>query len=103
MEKRNNLLSICLALVMVAIIIGSTAIRVYHNHKENLLKVASKRIEEAAVKCNLEETCIDKKTTLGFLIQKGYLEKQIHPISKEFINDTLVIECKDYRCTTELK
>ena len=47
--------------------------------------------------------CLEDETiTLGLLIEREYLENQIHPISKEYLNEKIVIECKNYVCTTDI-
>lgn len=102
MEKKVKIISLSLLAVGIGIIIITTVIKVYDNHKESLLRVSSQKIEEAAKKCTLDEVCTEEKTTLGFLIEKGYLEKQVHPISKEFIDENLEITCVDYTCKTNI-
>lgn len=96
-------ISFILVIVLILLVGVSTALRVTNDHKDKLLRVASSKIEDAAQKCYLEEKCTTTNTTLGFLIESGYLEEQVHPITKEFIDKSLVVECINYRCKTELK
>lgn len=102
-KNSDKIISVCLIIIIIGVIIIATALKVYNNHKENLLRVSSQKIEEAARKCSLEEACTENKTTLKFLIEKGYIEKQVHPISKEYIDENLEITCDNYVCKTEIK
>lgn len=103
MDKNSKIVSICLIVIIVGVIVIATSLKVYDNHKNDLLKVVNQKIEEAAKKCSLEEICTENKTTLAFLIEKGYLEKQVHPISKEFIGGDLEIVCENYACKTNVE
>lgn len=100
--ERNRISWMLFGAIILVVTIG-TAIKVFSNHRSHLLEVSTKRIEEAALKCVLENVCTENKTTLGFLIQNGYLDEQIHPVTKEYISESLEIECKDYVCTTEVE
>ncbi len=88
-----------LVLAIVVIIIVSTCIKVYDTHKRNLFRVVEQEITEAARKCILDGECEDEMT-LKTLIEKKYIDKPVHPISKEFIKDDLVITCSNYECFT---
>lgn len=101
--KLANRLSIILFISIIAVIIISTSLKVATRHKEALLYVTSSRIEEAARKCYLEEKCEGDRTTLGEIIEEGYLGSQIHPITKEFISKDLVINCENFICETNLE
>lgn len=98
----RNKISLILCAAITIIIVAGTIIKVYKNHEDSLLRVTEQRIEEAARKCVLDSTCQENKTTLEFLIQNGYLDEQVHPISKEYIDTSLEIECIDYVCTTKI-
>ena len=102
MENKKNNITLVLLLALVILIAASTTFKVMDRHEEKLLLVARRKIEEAARQCYLENKCTGESTYLGFLIKEGYLEAQVHPISKEFISEELTISCKDFECTTEL-
>lgn len=101
MDKNSKIVTICLAVMIIGVVVIATSLKVYNNHKDDLLKVSNKRMEEAAKKCSLEAVCTEEKTTLGFLIEKGYLGKQVHPISKEFIDEKTEIVCENYTCKVQ--
>ncbi len=101
--KTTSKISLLLFLVILAVVIGSTTIEVITRHNAKLLKVAEKTIVEAASKCYIEEKCTGDTTSLDELIKKDYLEPQVHPISKEYIDTNLVIVCRNYKCETTLK
>lgn len=96
-------LSVILFLAIVVVIGVFTTFKVLDRHQEKLLKVASNKIVEQASKCFLDGKCSGSETTLDFLIREGYLEQQVHPVSKEFIDGNLVIKCTDFVCETDLK
>lgn len=100
--KTANKLSTILIIAIVAVIGIGTYFKVAERHREKLLEASSKKIEEAARKCRLEKKCLEEQITLGELIDKGYLEKQIHPITKEFVGEDLIIECESFVCKTTL-
>lgn len=101
MEKSKGI-NILLVLGIIVLVIVATSLKVYNNHKSGLFRVVDQRIEEAAKKCFIEGAC-GESTTLGFLVEKGYLENQVHPITKEFVKADLVITCKDYTCDTSVE
>ncbi len=100
--KKSKGINILLVICIIIIIVVATCLKVYDNHKNGLFRVVDQRIEEAAKRCFIEGVC-GEETTLGFLIEKGYLENQVHPITKEFVKKELVIICKDYACETSVE
>lgn len=95
-------INILLVLGIIVLVIVATSLKVYNNHKSWLFRVVDQRIEEAAKKCFIDGVC-GETTTLGFLVEKGYLENQVHPITKEYVNADLVITCKDFECETSVE
>jgi hypothetical protein len=91
MEQRNKKLIWFTVLIAIFIIVIGTVYKVYKNHIEHEYEVVEKKISENAKKCFLEEICTGNETTLGFLISSGYLDKQINPITKEYVDEALVI------------
>lgn len=96
-------ISLILFIALILLIGISTGLKVMNDHRTRLLKVAESKIEDAAKKCQLEGKCTTQQTTLDYLIEEKYLEPQIHPITKEFIDGSLVIECINFTCKTTLK
>lgn len=94
-----------LSLVMIGLIIGiisiGTTFKVNDEHREKLLLVSKGKIEYAARNCYLDEVCTGETVDLGFLIKKGYIDRQVHPLSKEYIQDNLNVKCKDYVCEVD--
>lgn len=103
MEKMASKISLVLFISIVLVVSAATALKVMDDHKEKLLLVARRKIEEAATKCHLENKCTSEETTLATLIDLKYLDQQIHPISKEYINGDLKVYCKDYICSVTLQ
>ncbi len=99
--KTSRLISLTIVILIIIVICGATSYKIYSNHRADLLKVTTKKIEEAALKCNLEGSCEDKMT-FSKLKEKGYIDNEIHPITKEFINDNLEITCSNYECKTKI-
>lgn len=102
METKNKI-TFALFLGLVVLVTVCTALKVTSRHEEKLILVSQRKIEEAARKCYLEGKCTGESTYLGHLIKEGYLDAQVHPISKEFISEELTVSCKDFDCTTELE
>lgn len=102
MEKKSKIISYILILVIIAIVGIATMKKVYDEHEEKLLRVVTQKIEEAAENCYKRGDC-SEKVTLKFLVEKNYLDQPVHPISKEFVDENLVITCKNFDCSTEVK
>lgn len=100
--KTNKIISILLIVAIIMTIVISSIYKVYKNHREDLLKVLNQRIEEAGEKCILEGTCTEQQFTLETLIQNGYLESQIHPITKEYVDTSSSITCENYNCISSI-
>lgn len=103
MEKMTTKISLILFVGTIALIGIATGIKVAEQHKEKLLLSVRSKIEEAARKCFLEGKCMEESIKLNDLIELQYLEKLVHPITKEYISGELTIYCKDYVCTTTLQ
>ena len=78
-------------LVLILLVFGSTIYKVIKRHNERLYEVLYSKIEYQAKKCFLEEKC-EKEIILNDLYNKGYLEIQYDPISKEELNKNIKIE-----------
>lgn len=82
MEQNKNLI-IIISLIVIFFIIGSY--NVYKEHINKLYLVLDNEIKEAGKKCYLEKQC-EGEITLDTLIQKGYIDVVVDPISKEEIS-----------------
>lgn len=100
--KINNIISVVLVSAIFLLVIISTVVKVSMNHNEREMLVVTKRIEEAARKCSIEEKCSEEIISLGLLIQKGDLDKQVHPKTKEYISEGTPILCKSLTCEVEI-
>lgn len=100
--ENSKKISIILVCVTIVVIVVATIIKVYSNHKENLLRVANQKIAEAGEKCVLDGTCIETAFTLGVLIENGYIDEVVHPLTKEYISDSTIIKCENYRCSSHV-
>ena len=72
---------------IVLIILIPTVYKIVVEHNDRLLKVTTKRIEEAAKNCKLDEKCTNDKITLKELYDKKYLKKESNPITKKYYNE----------------
>ena len=73
---------------------GKNLFYVKKEHNANLWKVVNKSVVEAADRCKNESGCKEDTVTVGYLIERGYLDTVVNPITKEIIsNDSYV----DYR------
>ncbi len=103
MEINTKTLSIVLIALIILIVFVSTVVKSYRNHINNLYEVVERKIEEEAKKCFMEEKCEGTETTLGNLISLGYLDKQINPVTKEYVSEDLVITFDGKECITSIR
>lgn len=100
--KTSKIISIILIFMIIGILVTATMTRVTHEHNEKLLLVSEKKIIEASEKCILEEKCSQEDITLKNLIDEGYIDKQVHPITKEYIDESLPITCNEQKCNVDI-
>lgn len=103
MEINTKTLSIVLIALIILIVFVSTVVKSYRNHIDNLYEVVESKIEEEAKKCFMEKKCEGTETTLGNLISLGYLDKQINPVTKEYVSEELVITFDGNECNTSIR
>lgn len=101
-NRTSKLLSLTFFIALSIIIIGSI-VKVYTTHRDNLYSVVEKKITETARDCFIDKICEGDETTLGFLMRNGYLAKQINPITKEDINEDLIITWDGTTCTVNIR
>ena len=80
-----------ISIILILLITGTTIYKLVSRHNERLYDVLYSNIEYQAKKCYLEEKC-QSNIILSELYDKGYLEAQYDPISKEELNRNLKIE-----------
>ena len=74
--------------ILIIIIVGIGILGMYEVNKSSIEKsylVVENKIKEAGKKCFLEDKC-EEKFTLNDLIEKGYINEAIDPITKEYID-----------------
>ena len=90
MEKtmnNNKIVSLIAIGAIVLVITIPTIINITNNHKSRLFNSIVLKITEAAKKCYLEEKCNDEKIFLKDLYDNNYIDKQINPKTKEYLNE----------------
>jgi len=83
-------ISSLIAVIIVIIITIMTIVKINKRHEEKLYNVLYSEIRYKANRCNLEGKC-DKTIVLSELYEKGYLEVQYDPITKEELNKNIKI------------
>lgn len=101
MSKTSKIISIILVFSIIITVIVASVYKVYSNHKNDLLKVVNQKMAEAGEKCNREGKC-ESEFTLGFLIENGYIDEQVHPITKEYVDKDSKITCDNYNCFSNI-
>ena len=87
--KKFNILLV--GIILLVLIIPSSY-AVYTTHNDRLYEVLDKKMIEQAKSCYNKKECITKIITLQELYNKGYLEEQIDPLSKEILNPSTTID-----------
>jgi hypothetical protein len=91
----NNKIVIFISVIAFALIITiPTLININTKHKDNIYKSITLKIEESAKKCVIEEKCKGDKIFIKELYDKKYLEKQINPYNKKYINENSYVTKK---------
>lgn len=89
MENKSVILLTCIGICFMILV--PTLYKVITNHRERLLLVTTKRIEEAALLCYREESCKTEEISLKELYEQGYLEKEYDPITKEYYDENKTV------------
>ena len=89
MNTKN--INLILILIIISLVIFPTLFYVKKEHNANLWNVVYKSVVEAADRCKNESGCKEDTVTVGYLIERGYLDTVVNPITKEIIsNDSYV-------------
>lgn len=84
--------NVVLVITILLVLIIPSSYAVYTTHNKRLYEVLDNKIIEQAINCYNKKECITKNITLQELYDKGYLEEQIDPVSKEIINHNTIID-----------
>lgn len=84
--------SIIIIAVMIAL---PTYKNVKKDHEDKLLIATKMRITSASKKCFLDNVCTGQSTSLKFLYDHGYIEKQYNPVTKEYYDENYIIKYED--------
>lgn len=71
-----------LLILFLLVLSGDTLYHAYSLHETRLLAVSHERIIDSAKQCIWDSKCNENKVTLGELIDKGYCEEEVDPITK---------------------
>lgn len=103
MGKKSKIILILLIISIIFAILIASYKRIYKEHEAKLIKVTTNKVVEAGKKCYLEKKCKGESVTIKELKKLGYLEKDItNPITKELLNEDLVVTYKNKECIFKL-
>ncbi len=88
-KKRTNLIYVFLGVLII--LFGLAAYKSLEKHHEKEYQVLNSRILESAKDCYLKEDCTGE-ITIKDLYNKKYLDKQIDPVTKEDVDETICIK-----------
>jgi len=103
MGKINDVLSTIFFSVGVLLIVIGTFKKVYDEHIEKEYLVIEKYIQENAKRCFLDDVCKGNSVTIKSLIEKGYIEPKVDPMTKDYIDEHIVIVYENKECLLNLK
>lgn len=84
-------------LFIVCLVVTTTSIKVINNHNDKLLLVDKKYAIENAKKCINEKKCSKGNITLKELEEKGYIEKMVNHVTKEYYNEESYVIINDLK------
>lgn len=102
MEKSKNLSIIILFIIIITIIIA-TALKVYNSHMDSNYRVITNEICEATRKCYLDKNCDGNTVKIDELVTKKYLNRQVDPKTKEYIDGNILVNYKDNTCSVDIR
>lgn len=94
--KNNNINSILIIIIFLLTIIP-VLINIKKEHDDKVWLVFEKEVVESATTCQRENKCPDKEATIAFLINNGYLEKAVNPLTKEVISNDSYVDLENYQ------
>ncbi|MCR5788137.1 MAG: hypothetical protein K6G37_03530 [Bacilli bacterium] len=91
-------------IIIIILMIGiPTYFNVKKDHEDKLIKVTEQKISTSAKQCFIENVCTGTSTTLDFLYENHYLERQTDPITKKYYDGSSQITYEDKKITLYLK
>lgn len=72
--------------ILVVVVVTKTTMEINKDREKKLMYALNSKIEYAFKRCRLENRC-SNDITLGMLIENGYLNEQVNPITKEVISE----------------
>lgn len=91
-EKKISFWYFLIGILIILIVMG--AIKNLTNHHEKEYRVVNSKILESAKDCYLKKEC-EGEITLKDLYDKGYLEVQIDPVTKENMDEKICIKYEE--------
>lgn len=76
--------------ILVVVVVTKTTMEINKDREKKLMYALNSKIEYAFKRCRLENRC-SNDITLGMLIENGYLNEQVNPITKEVISEDVRI------------
>ena len=76
--------------ILVVVVVTKTTMEINKDREKKLMYALNSKIEYAFKRCRLENRC-SNDITLGILIENGYLNEQVNPITKEVISEDVRI------------
>ncbi len=84
------------SIIIIALMIFiPTYFNVKKDHEDKLMIATKMRILDASKKCFLENVCKGEETTLKYLYDHNFLQKQFNPVTKEYYDENQVIRYID--------
>lgn len=90
-KQKKTKIIIYTFLGIVLILLFCAGYKTLNDHHKKEYIVVYNRIKEAAKDCFLKDEC-QGKITLKDLYDKGYITKQVDPVTKEYMNETICLE-----------
>lgn len=104
MAKKSKIILILFIIVIIFVVLFASYRRIYKEHEAKLIKVTTNKVVEAGKKCYLDNKCKGNSVTIKELKELGYLEKDIiNPLTKELLNEDLVVTYKNKECSFKLR
>lgn len=82
-------------IIIALMVFIPTYFNVKKDHEDKLMIASRMKILTASKQCFLEGICTGNSTTLKYLYDHNYLQKQFNPVTKEYYDENLKIEYVD--------
>lgn len=91
----NRICIIGTIIIIALMIFIPTYLNVKKDHEDKLIIATRMKITSASKKCFLEGVCSGNRTTLKYLYDHNYLQKQYNPVTKEYYDENQEIKYID--------